>query len=953
MELCDALHDPVPSSPQSSHLAVSAEISESATAVKEDAPDTLLSLTRPSLSLDHVPKLDEPLTDLPIENSPLRLEIKLNQADTEADTEATTATAIAGAGTTIVPLKILEGKLHSGVPKAGAPATDAATDGGLDTGAVASATGTRDYMEPINLESPQKGQNRSDSAYFSATESPGRISTSQSSPRKSVAFASLPARQPFAKKSMGPRSSQSRASMLESNKSLAKTPSVHGADLVVFKVEEPSSPGLTLENRAETNTGHGIVTSLSEQRSRSESSITEIVPVTLKPAQVASGSQSMHDTLAEPLSVFSEGPRNTFMSRDTQNPFDNERELVRSPKVDIVDEVLVEDDDWLPRFETAVLSPKTNGGVEVLVETTRGTKQHETATEDHLQNPLIITDRCDDDKMTPGPIRAAMQAASAKATSYLRQARTAFGSPSMAHTKVFKSTTPMQSPPKPRFKMEPQTPKLYPEMKGAQVGTKPSMIPSMSPKKSPLKPRTMTEDSSPRRSPRRSPKKGSQAMQSMAVIAARNATVKAAGETHAEVITNKKNVEKDVSDSPHKASKLVSKFSIQTKAKPLSIRVATASQREIDHAKDRRTLVASTLSQGNGSMNILSKSTNESGQTEYVSKSEGNNKRPGPSRQIKALAAANQAKERAEKEQERREQQRKDIERKRTENAKRQADEEERRKLDNADEQNRKRKAHAEARSLSTKKQIIRAIPSHGPSRESHVKDIDAAYTKSTSHSSKRALSELEENILPIMPLETKRQRISEQTELQPSHGTSTVISKPVRVSLQKKSMFGHPGEPGYKKPGTAVFAKVGPVTDAVKFSNEPVRFANTNNTSTQDQSKTVNLPPSELIELPEINSDYSDSDSDDAPNPKDGGFERPNWAVTPELRKLLRRQQKIDPDDVFGPIQPLQMEEIFKGKERALARFRPRSSSANWSGNDKLSAEEVVDYARAMGYKN
>jgi hypothetical protein len=47
-----------------------------------------------------------------------------------------------------------------------------------------------------------------------------------------------------------------------------------------------------------------------------------------------------------------------------------------------------------------------------------------------------------------------------------------------------------------------------------------------------------------------------------------------------------------------------------------------------------------------------------------------------------------------------------------------------------------------------------------------------------------------------------------------------------------------------------------------------------------------------------------------------------------------------IDPEEIFGPIAPLKMEEIFRDKERHH-RFRGRTSSANWSGEDRLTREE------------
>ena len=86
---------------------------------------------------------------------------------------------------------------------------------------------------------------------------------------------------------------------------------------------------------------------------------------------------------------------------------------------------------------------------------------------------------------------------------------------------------------------------------------------------------------------------------------------------------------------------------------------------------------------------------------------------------------------------------------------------------------------------------------------------------------------------------------------------------------------------------------------------------------------------------MPEIDTDSEGEDDDK----KD--FVAPDWATSPALRSLLVDQQLVDPEEVFGPIAPLHMEEIFRNKDRHH-RFRSRTSSANWSGQDRLTQEEV-----------
>jgi hypothetical protein len=90
-----------------------------------------------------------------------------------------------------------------------------------------------------------------------------------------------------------------------------------------------------------------------------------------------------------------------------------------------------------------------------------------------------------------------------------------------------------------------------------------------------------------------------------------------------------------------------------------------------------------------------------------------------------------------------------------------------------------------------------------------------------------------------------------------------------------------------------------------------------------------------ENIDLPEINTDSEDDDSDA------GDFAVPDWANSPNLAAGIMAQEGCDPATVFGPPSELRMEEVFRNKER-WGKFRQRTSSANWSGTDRLTEEEI-----------
>ncbi|KDN50241.1 hypothetical protein RSAG8_01577, partial [Rhizoctonia solani AG-8 WAC10335] len=75
-----------------------------------------------------------------------------------------------------------------------------------------------------------------------------------------------------------------------------------------------------------------------------------------------------------------------------------------------------------------------------------------------------------------------------------------------------------------------------------------------------------------------------------------------------------------------------------------------------------------------------------------------------------------------------------------------------------------------------------------------------------------------------------------------------------------------------------------------------------------QAQLKATQKEPeiqSESIELPDINSEYSDSDDEDR------GKDFPSWTKDQALMDALRNQETFNPDALFGPIQPLKMGDL------------------------------------------
>lgn len=126
--------------------------------------------------------------------------------------------------------------------------------------------------------------------------------------------------------------------------------------------------------------------------------------------------------------------------------------------------------------------------------------------------------------------------------------------------------------------------------------------------------------------------------------------------------------------------------------------------------------------------------------------------------------------------------------------------------------------------------------------------------------------------------------------------------------------------------------AKMNPITPAhAQFAKGKIPFAESVHVS-QPQPPQIQYPNGDDIKLPEIMTDSEDEDSDNE-------FEQPSWVNTPNLREMLSNQQLMDPETIFGPIAPLEMEKVFPNKERHK-RFRERTSSAFWA-NDQVTDEE------------
>jgi hypothetical protein len=178
---------------------------------------------------------------------------------------------------------------------------------------------------------------------------------------------------------------------------------------------------------------------------------------------------------------------------------------------------------------------------------------------------------------------------------------------------------------------------------------------------------------------------------------------------------------------------------------------------------------------------------------------------------------------------------------------------------------------------------------------------------------------------------------------------TATVTKQPSTSSLNRTTTVkATPAEKSVVKPVPILASGKGKSKVIADPEDRQLKKAKQSQTAANahpERPKTEPPVTSEMIELPEPNSEYSDSEDEGGQRKP----EAPEWTQSPELRAALESQSRVNPDDIFGPVRPLRMEDIFRTR---TSRFRARTSSANWSGPDGLKQEEEREYARRMGFQ-
>ncbi|KAI8633351.1 hypothetical protein F5Y19DRAFT_296937 [Xylariaceae sp. FL1651] len=171
-----------------------------------------------------------------------------------------------------------------------------------------------------------------------------------------------------------------------------------------------------------------------------------------------------------------------------------------------------------------------------------------------------------------------------------------------------------------------------------------------------------------------------------------------------------------------------------------------------------------------------------------------------------------------------------------------------------------------------------------------------------------------------------------------PQSATRDLFKATVTNQLNSQAKAAHPLDMAQVSKGAIPFASnlhaTGPPS---KTPARPVGMSVAKSAAKSATRSSPRFQNGESIELPEINTDDEDDDYDDGSKSMVA-----DWADSPNLRRALVEQENKNPFEVFGAPAPLNMEEVFARSKERFHKFRARTSSANWSGPDGLTEEDI-----------
>jgi len=171
-----------------------------------------------------------------------------------------------------------------------------------------------------------------------------------------------------------------------------------------------------------------------------------------------------------------------------------------------------------------------------------------------------------------------------------------------------------------------------------------------------------------------------------------------------------------------------------------------------------------------------------------------------------------------------------------------------------------------------------------------------------------------------------------------PPSATRDLFRPAIAGQHGQQAKAGHPLDMAQLSKGAIPFASnsnaPGP---AFKTPARPPAYAMAKSTIKSSAKASPRFQDGENIDLPEINTDDEDSEYENVNKGMSAA-----WADSSPLFRDLVRQEGMDVFSVFGPPAALNMEEVFPKSKDRFHKFRQRTSSANWTGADRLTEDEV-----------
>ncbi|POR37534.1 Inner centromere-like protein pic1 [Tolypocladium paradoxum] len=170
-----------------------------------------------------------------------------------------------------------------------------------------------------------------------------------------------------------------------------------------------------------------------------------------------------------------------------------------------------------------------------------------------------------------------------------------------------------------------------------------------------------------------------------------------------------------------------------------------------------------------------------------------------------------------------------------------------------------------------------------------------------------------------------------------PQSTTRDLFKATVTAQHNSQTKAAHPLDMAQISKGAIPFApNPNPASASYKTPARPGAYNGAKSAAKSVPRSSPRFQNGESIELPEIQTDDEDEDEDET-----NGMVAA-WADSPDLRRALMRQETMDPSQIFGPPAPLNMEEVFNKSKDRWHKFRARTSSANWSGADRLTEDDI-----------